>query len=65
MLSKWDQAAYSPKHKSLKSGSAYPLFIGAWTINDDVTVDIQWKATGEGAQYVTKVEDSSASGNGD
>ena len=58
MLSKWDQAAYSPKHKSLKSGSAYPLFIGAWTINDDVTVDIQWKAAGEGAQYVTKIEDS-------
>lgn len=26
-------------------------------------VDIQWTATGEGTQYVTKIEDSSASGN--
>lgn len=26
-------------------------------------VNIQWTATGEGAKYVTKIEDSSASGN--
>lgn len=55
--------AYSSKLQPLKPGSAYPLYIGAWTADNSVNVDIQWEATGEGAQYVTKIEDSSASGN--
>lgn len=55
--------AYSSKLQPLKSGSAYPLYMGSWTADNGVYVDIQWTATGEGAQYVTKIEDSSASGN--
>lgn len=58
--------AYSSKLQPLKSGSAYPLYMGSWTADNGVYVDIQWTATGEGTQYVTKVtkiEDSSASGN--
>ena len=55
--------AYSSKLQPLKSGSAYPLYIGSWTADNGVYVDIQWTATGEGTQYVTKIEDSSASGN--
>lgn len=57
--------AYSSKLQPLKPGSAYPLYMGSWTAGDGVYVDIQWTATGEGAQYVTKIEDSSASGSGD
>ena len=57
--------AYSSKFQPLKPGSAYPLYMGSWTAGDSVYVDIQWTATGEGAQYVTKIEDSSASGSGD
>lgn len=57
--------AYSSKLQPLKPGSAYPLYMGSWTAGNNVYVDIQWTATGEGAQYVTKIEDSSASGNGD
>lgn len=37
--------------------------MGSWTADNGVYVDIQWTATGEGTQYVTKIEDSSASGN--
>lgn len=55
--------AYSSKLQPLKSGSAYPLYMGSWTADNGVYVDIQWTATGEGTQYVTKIEDSSASGN--
>lgn len=55
--------AYSSKLQPLKSGSAYPLYMGSWAADNGVYVDIQWTATGEGTQYVTKIEDSSASGN--
>ena len=55
--------AYSSKLQPLKSGSAYPLYMGSWTADNGVYVDIQWTATGEGTQYVTKIENSSASGN--
>lgn len=55
--------AYSSKLQPLKSGSAYPLYMGSWTADNGVYVDIQWTATGEGTQYVTKIEDSSALGN--
>ena len=55
--------AYSSKLQPLKSGRAYPLYMGSWTADNGVYVDIQWTATGEGTQYVTKIEDSSASGN--
>lgn len=55
--------AYSSKLQPLKSGSAYPLYMGSWTADNGVYLDIQWTATGEGTQYVTKIEDSSASGN--
>ena len=55
--------AYSSKLQPLKSGSAYPLYMGSWTADNGVYVDIQWTATGEGTQYVTKIEDSSASVN--
>lgn len=55
--------AYSSHMQPLKSGSAYPLYMGSWTADNGVYVDIQWTATGEGTQYVTKIEDSSASGN--
>ena len=55
--------AYSSKLQPLKSGSAYPLYMGSWTADNGVYVDIQWTATGEGTQYFTKIEDSSASGN--
>ncbi|MFR8371500.1 MAG: S-layer homology domain-containing protein [Anaerotignum faecicola] len=51
--------AYSSKLQPLKPGSAYPLYMGSWTAGDGVYVNIQWTATGEGAQYVTKIEDSS------
>lgn len=52
--------AYSSKLQPLKPGSAYPLYMGAWTAGNSVYVDIQWTATGEGAKYVTKIEDSSS-----
>ena len=55
--------AYSSKLQPLKSGSAYPLYMGSWTADNGVYGDIQWTATGEGTQYVTEIEDSSASGN--
>ena len=57
--------AYSSHMQPLKPGSAYPLYMGSWSAGNGVRVEIQWTATGEGAQYVTKIEDSSASGNGD
>lgn len=50
--------AYSSHMQPLKSGSAYPLYMGSWTADNGVGVKIQWTATGEGAQYVTKIEDS-------
>ncbi len=50
--------AYSSKLQPLKSGSAYPLYMGSWSAGNGVGVKIQWTATGEGAQYVTKIEDS-------
>ena len=43
--------AYSTELQPLKNGSAYPLYIGAWTV-DDTTVEIVWEAQGAGAQYV-------------
>lgn len=54
--------AYSSKFQPLKPGSAYPLYMGSWTAENSVYVDIQWEATGEGAQYVTEIGDSTASG---
>ena len=42
--------AYNPG-QLLKKGSAYPLYIGPWTV-DDTTVEIVWEAQGAGARYV-------------
>lgn len=50
--------AYSSHMQPLKPGSAYPLYMGSWSAGNGVGVKIQWTATGEGAQYVTKIEDS-------
>lgn len=50
--------AYSSYMQPLKPGSAYPLYMGSWSAGNGVGVKIQWTATGEGAQYVTKIEDS-------
>lgn len=43
--------AYSPG-QLLKKGSAYPLYMGAWTADGGTRVVIAWEAQGAGAQYV-------------
>lgn len=53
--------AYTPDQQPLIKGSAYPLHIGAWTV-DGTTVAIEWEARGAGAQYVEIKSDNNGIG---